>query len=543
MQRMRRSRLTKMMTGVAILLASGAGALATSSTATAAIAQSRTSSNAVDTSGPADIVGMTPGGAADGYWLVGADGGVFAENGASFQGSVPGLGLHVSNIVGIASVFSGYWVAGSDGGVFSFGNAPFDGSLPALGIHVSDIVGIATTGYASGGSGYTGYLLVGADGGVFAFGGALFEGSLPGDGVDVSDIVGIAPTFDGRGYWLVGADGGVFAFGDAQYEGSIPGSGIHSSRIVGIAPNNGGGYWLVGADGGVFSFGGATFYGSGVGQVAAGSIVAIIPSSDGAGYNITSQTGTNYRFGDGPAYSPATGAPMRGGGLVDLPGDCSDMQTLGYSWYYDWELNSSCPNMGVPFVPMQWGDWCSGSTCTALPASLAASGNPYLLTFNEPDSPSQSNMTVARALQLWPYLEATGLQLSSPAVTDTSRGSTWLADFMAGAKQDGYRVDFIAVHWYGNCSSPQSLVSYLAGLESYGLPLWLTEFSCLNGSAAVNSAFIQQVGPMLETLPYLQRIGWFSNRPYSGGYQNTGLLDASGTLSTVGQAYTALPAG
>ena len=69
------------------------------------------------------------------------------------------------------------------------------------------------------------------------------------------------------------------------------------------------------------------------------------------------------------------------------------------------------------------GDWCPGSsTCTALPASLSASGNPYLLTFNEPDNPSQSNMTVARALQLWPYLEATGLQLGSPAVTDSSRG-------------------------------------------------------------------------------------------------------------------------
>jgi hypothetical protein len=313
--------------------------------------------------------------------------------------------------------------------------------------------------------------------------------------------------------------------------------------IVGMAATpNGTGYWLVGADGGVFSFGSASFYGSGVGQVVTGAIVGIIPSSDGAGYNITSRTGTNYRFGDGPAYSPATGAPMRGGGLVDLPGDCSDMQALGYSWYYDWESSTSCPNVGVPFVPMQWGDWCAGSsTCSAPPVSPA--GSPYLLTFNEPDNPAQSNMTVARALQLWPYLEATGLQLGSPAVTDSSRGSTWLANFMAGASQDGYRVNFIAVHWYGNCSSPQSLVSYLASMESYGLPLWLTEFSCLNGSAAVNTSFIQQVGPMLEALPYLKRIGWFSNRPYSGGYQNTGLLNSSGTLSTVGQAYTALPAG
>ena len=244
-----------------------------------------------------------------------------------------------------------------------------------------------------------------------------------------------------------------------------------------------------------------------------------------------------------PPYSPRTGVPLRGGGLVDLPADCGDMQTLGYSWYYDWGLASSCPNVGVPFVPMESGDWCPGSSTCSAPAGLSASGSPYLLTFNEPDNPSQSNMTVARALQLWPYLETTGLQLGSPAVTDSSRGTAWLAGFMAGAQQDGYRVNFIAVHWYGNCSDPQSLVSYLAGLATYGLPLWLTEFSCLNGSAAVNAGFIQQVGPELEALPYLQRIGWFSNRPYPGGYENTGLLTASGTLSAVGQAYTALSTG
>jgi hypothetical protein len=353
----------------------------------------------------------------------------------------------------------------------------------------------------------------------------------------------MAATPDGKGYWLVGSDGGVFSFGDAVFHGGMGGTRLNAP-VVGMAVAPGGtGYWLVGSDGGVFSFGSATFHGSGVGQGVTGAIVDIIPSPDGAGYNITSQTGVNYAFGDAPAYSPRTGTPMRGGGLVDLPGDCSDMQTLGYSWYYDWEMNTSCPNLGVPFVPMVSGDWCPGSACPSLPASLSASGSPYLLTFNEPDNPSQSNMTVARALQLWPYLEATGLQLGSPAVTDSTRGTAWLAAFMAGVAQDGYRVNFIALHWYGDCSSPQNLVSYLASMATYGLPLWLTEFSCLNGSAAVNASFIQQVGPMLEALPYLQRIGWFSNRPYPGGYQNTGLLDASGTLSTVGQAYTVLPAG
>jgi hypothetical protein len=108
-------------------------------------------------------------------------------------------------------------------------------------------------------------------------------------------------------------------------------------------------------------------------------------------------------------------------------------------------------------------------------------GDKYLLTFNEPDDPTQSNMTVARALQLWPQLEETGLQLSSPAVT--TQGQAWLAAFMAGARADAYRVNFIAAHWYGDCSNPENLVTYLNGMEAtYGLPIWLTEFSCANDS-------------------------------------------------------------
>ena len=38
----------------------------------------------------------------------------------------------------------GYWLVGADGGVFSFGDAQFYGSLPGLGVHVSDVVGTAT---------------------------------------------------------------------------------------------------------------------------------------------------------------------------------------------------------------------------------------------------------------------------------------------------------------------------------------------------------------------------------------------------------------
>ena len=50
--------------------------------------------------------------------------------GAQFYGSLPQIGVHVHNIVGIISTPTGhgYWLIGSDGGVFSFGDASFLGS-------------------------------------------------------------------------------------------------------------------------------------------------------------------------------------------------------------------------------------------------------------------------------------------------------------------------------------------------------------------------------------------------------------------------------
>ena len=57
---------------------------------------------------------------ATGYDLVGSDGGVFVFHGG-FYGSLPGLGIHVDNIVGIAPAanYGGYYLVGSDGGVSS----------------------------------------------------------------------------------------------------------------------------------------------------------------------------------------------------------------------------------------------------------------------------------------------------------------------------------------------------------------------------------------------------------------------------------------
>jgi hypothetical protein len=68
-----------------------------------------------------------------GYWLVGADGGIFSFGDAAFWGSTGSLRLN-RPIVGMAATADGggYWLVGADGGIFGFGRARFEGSVPEL---------------------------------------------------------------------------------------------------------------------------------------------------------------------------------------------------------------------------------------------------------------------------------------------------------------------------------------------------------------------------------------------------------------------------
>jgi hypothetical protein len=147
----------------------------------------------------------------------------------------------------------GYWLVGADGSVYGF-DAPSDGSLPGLGQHVSDIVGMAA-GF------HGGYDLVSSTGTVDAFGGAAYHGGANTLAHLNAPIVGMAVDPATGGYWLAGADGGVYAF-DAPFEGSA--GGIRLNRpVVGLAATaTGSGYQLVASDGGVFSYGDAPFLGS-----------------------------------------------------------------------------------------------------------------------------------------------------------------------------------------------------------------------------------------------------------------------------------------
>jgi len=83
-------------------------------------------------------------------------------------------------------------------------------------------------------------------------------------------------------------------------------------------------------------------------------------------------------------------------------------------------------------------------------------------------------MSVRTALKYWPMLEKTGLRLGSPSTTGRS-GLDWSIEFMKGAKSKGFRVDFPALHWYGDCSGTDGLRDFLDYYDAFKMPMWLTD--------------------------------------------------------------------
>jgi hypothetical protein len=235
------------------------------------------------------VTGMaaTPDG--KGYWLVGADGGVFAFGDAMYYGSVATTALN-GPIVAITPTpdGKGYWLAALDGGVFAFGDAAFYGSMGATTL-ARPIVGMASTPDGAG------YWLVAGDGGVFAFGDAAFYGSMGATKL-AAGVTGMAATGDGKGYWLVAGDGGVFAFGDAKFLGSLAKQTLPAS-IAGMATtSDGGGYWMVGNDGTVYQFGDAQNFGSSSTTKPISPVAAIVPTTDGQGYWLLEPDDWSYSF-------------------------------------------------------------------------------------------------------------------------------------------------------------------------------------------------------------------------------------------------------
>jgi RNA polymerase sigma factor (sigma-70 family) len=249
-----------------------------------------------------------------------------------------------------------------------------------------------------------------------------------------------------------------------------------------------------------------------------------------------------------PAAPAVRSSAKKGVGVWKFDGIKAALGDVGAGWYYNWSpSNDDMPGpSGVEFVPMIWG----ADNVTDGTLARAKREGRVLLGFNEPDLAGQSNMTVEKALELWPRLEATGLPLGSPAVAfggDTGGG--WLDRFMTGAERQGRRVDFITLHWYGSDFGDAAVGQFLGYVDAvhkrYRLPIWVTEYGLMNftgtpkyPSGAQAAAFITGSTTGLERRSFVQRYAWFG-LPAVGDSVDFGLYRDGSTPTEAGKAYRA----
>lgn len=251
---------------------------------------------------------------------------------------------------------------------------------------------------------------------------------------------------------------------------------------------------------------------------------------------------TAYVFADKPDVRRQTKTKKKG-----ICGKGVKCEITDAGWYYNWTCNRTPGKIDAEFVPMIKGARdTTPKNFEKIERLKKDHGVTHLLGFNEPDSASQGNTSVAKAIEKWPMLMETGLRLGSPAVTDNKRGRDWFAEFSAKAAQRKFRCDFIAIHRYPNIKGESSILQFLRSLEAvfakHGLPIWVTEFSGLNfGSKGrkmtrqSNFMFMEKVLPVLERLPYIERYAWYSGARSQMAY----LYDQKNAdqLGRLGKAY------
>lgn len=227
--------------------------------------------------------------------------------------------------------------------------------------------------------------------------------------------------------------------------------------------------------------------------------------------------------------------PLPFKGVANSPAD--DLARLTAAWCYNWGTRPQATDCHDPlFVPMVWGD---GDVSGAI-EQIFNDGYTEVLGFNEPNKDDQANMSVSRAIELWPEMTSEpSLRVGSPAVSGDGRA--WFEEFMAEVETNGLRVDFVAIHWYGwnagSCDNAGQLEGHLAWAEQFERPIWLTEWGCMNASnpdAATVENFYAAACAMFENHPLLERYAWYPWNTYNH-------LTENGELTGLGELFAAAP--
>lgn len=135
------------------------------------------------------------------------------------------------------------------------------------------------------------------------------------------------------------------------------------------------------------------------------------------------------------------------------------------------------------------------------------------MAFNEPNLPSQSNLSPQDAARIWmsvgdPLKNQGYSTLVTPAVTSAPEGVQWMQDFLKACTN--CRFTAMALHYYGIDS--QGMIEYLTNMHNiFHMDIWVTEFACQDfvhgtlANAGQISTFMENVVAWMDKTPFIQK--------------------------------------
>jgi hypothetical protein len=196
-------------------------------------------------------------------------------------------------------------------------------------------------------------------------------------------------------------------------------------------------------------------------------------------------------------------------------------------WFYGWSINRQSFN-NQQFVPMTWGKYTANDENVKY--LVDRNDIDHLLSFNEPDNHSQSNIpNIDTAVARYKIMQKSGLRLGAPATTQNQVFGTgrWLSLFMAKAAAQKARIDFIPIHWYdwGNETHNQASDSLTAEFifkrfqayvqkvhDTYpAQAIWITEYNANPNrhSATVHEYFMKLSTDWMNSTSWIERYAYF----------------------------------
>ena len=170
---------------------------------------------------------------------------------------------------------------------------------------------------------------------------------------------------------------------------------------------------------------------------------------------------------------------------------------FGLNWAYNYNDNTGTALPAwVNYVPMIYAAqyWEPLSDAQSRAAGwLASAQTTFLLAYNEPDNSGAnggSNTGTNDVIALWPQIQALNVPIVSPACA-TTYGS-WMYGFFNLMAANNYRVDYTAAHMYQNPDASALIGNLQNVYNTWGRPVWLTEFSPVQWSSTATRTWSEQ---------------------------------------------------